>query len=108
MRRHLGDAGHPSRQSRHAAPARLAEPRRGRAGDAEKNYGHLHETRARETAAAQENVLFSLDNLHSYPCVQDRLMGGTLRLHGWFFKIATAELFAYDPESRQFTPLVSE
>jgi hypothetical protein len=29
-------------------------------------------------------------------------------LHGWFFKIATAELFAYDPESRQFVPLVQE
>ncbi len=73
-----------------------------------KNYGHLHEARARETAAAQENVLFGLDNLHSYPCVQDRLMDGKLRLHGWFFKISTAELFAYDPETRQFAPLVTE
>jgi carbonic anhydrase len=70
-----------------------------------KNYAHLHEARARETAAAEENVLFGLDNLHSYPCVQDGLMDGTLRLHGWFFKIATAELFAYDPETRQFAPL---
>ena len=52
--------------------------------------------------------MFGLDNLHSYPCVQERLMDGTLRLHGWFFKIATAELFAYDPETRQFSPLVSE
>jgi len=73
-----------------------------------KNYTHLQEIRARETAAAEENVLFGLDSLHSYPCVQDRLMNGTLRLHGWFFKIATAELFAYDPETRQFSPLVTE
>ena len=73
-----------------------------------KNYAHLHESRARETAAAEENVLFGLDNLHSYPCVQDRLMDGTLRLHGWFFKIATAELFAYDPETRQFSPLTRD
>jgi carbonic anhydrase len=73
-----------------------------------KGYAHLHEPRARETAAAQENVLYALDNLHSYPCVQERLMNGTLRLHGWFFKIATAELFAYDPEKRQFAPLVGE
>jgi len=73
-----------------------------------KNYTHLHDAAARETAAAQENVLFALDNLHSYPCVQERLMGGTLRLHGWFFRIATAEMHAYDPETRQFTPLVSE
>ena len=73
-----------------------------------KNYAHLHEARAKETAAAEENVLFGLDNLHSYPCVQDRLRDCSLRLHGWFFKIATAELFAFDPETRQFSPLVSE
>jgi carbonic anhydrase len=72
-----------------------------------KDYSHLSETTERETAAAEENVLFGLDNLHSYPCVQERLADGSLRLHGWFFKIATAELFAYDPETRQFSPLVS-
>ena len=72
------------------------------------NYAHLPEGRAKETAAAEENVLFGLDNLHSYSCVQERLMDGSLRLHGWFFKIATAELFAFDPETRQFSPLVRE
>ena len=71
-----------------------------------KNYTHLQEIRARENAAAEENVLFGLDNLHSYSVVQERLANNTLRLHGWFFKIATAELFAYDPETRQFSPLV--
>ncbi|MEI7808106.1 MAG: carbonic anhydrase, partial [Verrucomicrobiota bacterium] len=72
-----------------------------------KDYAHLHGA-ARETSAAEENVLFGLDSLHSYSCVQERLMDGSLRLHGWFFKIVTAELFAYDPETRQFTPLVNE
>jgi carbonic anhydrase len=72
-----------------------------------KNYPHLRERQARENAAAEENVLFGLDNLHSYSCVQARLADGTLRLHGWFFKIATAELFAYDPETRQFSPLLA-
>ena len=70
-----------------------------------KDYAHLREVSERETAAAEENVLFGLDNLHSYSCVQERLMDGSLRLHGWIFKIATAELFAYDPETRQFSPL---
>ena len=73
-----------------------------------RDYALLHSRNERETAAAEENVLFGLDNLHSYSCVQDRLMDGSLRLHGWFFKIATAELFAYDPEPRQFSPLVNE
>ena len=62
----------------------------------------------RLNAAAEENVLFALENLHSYHCVQDRLADGSLRLHGWFFKIATAELFAFDPEANQFRPLVAE
>ncbi|HTV75828.1 MAG TPA: carbonic anhydrase [Candidatus Baltobacteraceae bacterium] len=73
-----------------------------------KEYAHLKTAAERSTAAAEENVLFGLDNLHSYSCVQERLMDGSLRLHGWFFKIATAELFAFDPETRQFSPLVTE
>ena len=73
-----------------------------------KDSAHLHDTGEREAAAAEENVLFALDNLHSYACVQERLMDGSLRLHGWFFKIATAELFAFDPDARQFSPLVRE
>ncbi len=73
-----------------------------------REYKHIHDDNARCTAAAEENVLYSLDNLHSYPCVQERLADGSLQLHGWFFKIATAELFAYDPETRQFAPLMPE
>jgi carbonic anhydrase len=71
-------------------------------------YAHLSDESVRINTAGEENVLFGLENLHSYHCVQERLMDGSLRLHGWFFKIATAELFAYDPETRQFSPLASE
>lgn len=65
----------------------------------EKEYAHL------TGDAEEENTLFALENLQTYPCVQDRLLDGSLRVHGWFFKIATADLFAYDPESKQFEPL---
>jgi carbonic anhydrase len=68
----------------------------------EKDYASLATPDERATAAAEENVLFALENLRTYPCVQARLADGSLSLHGWFFKIATAELFAFDPESRQF------
>jgi len=71
----------------------------------DKDYTELTTPERRTTAAAEENVLFALDNLYTYPCVQARLADGSLNLHGWFFKIATAELFAYDPESRQFQPI---
>ena len=74
----------------------------------EKEYSHLKHPEERQTALAEENVLFGLDNLHSYPCVQERVAAGTLQLHGWFFQIATAKLFAYDPETRQFSPLIRD
>jgi len=70
-------------------------------------YRHITDAMGQATAAAEENVLFALENLHSYPCVEERLADGSLHLHGWFFKIATAELFAYDPETNQFTPLAT-
>ncbi len=71
----------------------------------EKEYAHLTGDAERLRAAEEENTLFALENLQTYPCVQDRLVDGSLRVHGWFFKIATADLFAYDPESKQFEPL---
>jgi carbonic anhydrase len=71
-------------------------------------YMHVTDEQHRIDLAAEENVLFALENLYSYYCVQDRLMDGSLRLHGWFFEIATAKLMAYDPETRQFSPLVRE
>ena len=66
------------------------------------HYQHLTSEEARITAAAEENVLYALENLRTYPAVQKRLDEGKLHLHGWFFKIATAELFAYDPIQKQF------
>lgn len=73
-----------------------------------KSYAHLTDSDARVTAASEENVLFALENLRTYPCVRPRLAGGTLHLHAWFFKIATAELFTYDPNSKQFSPLANK
>jgi len=70
-----------------------------------RNYRHLVDEAARTTAAAEENVLFALENLHTYPSIQQRLASGSLRLHGWFFKIATGELFAYDAGTDQFQPI---
>jgi carbonic anhydrase len=67
-----------------------------------KDYAHLKTPEELSNVAAEEIVLFALENLHSYHCVQERLADGSLQLHGWFFRIATAELFAYDPEAQQF------
>jgi carbonic anhydrase len=74
----------------------------------ERDYRHIETEAARLAAAAEENVLFSIERLQAYPCVAKRLQEGTLRLHAWYFKIATAELFAYDPEQRQFQLIIEE
>jgi len=101
----LGDAGTMRSTPHLQAWLSLAEPVR---QVLQTRYGHVTNAKDRLTAAAEENVLFGLENLHGYPCVQERLAAGTLRLHGWFFKLATAEMFAFDPETRQFRPLVAE
>lgn len=74
----------------------------------EKGYTHLTDETERRRAAEEENILFALENLQTYPCVQARIADGSLHVHAWFFKIATAELFAYDPESKQFAPLTGD
>ena len=68
-------------------------------------YEHLKSEDARMRAAEEENVLFSIERLHTYPCVQRKLAEGALRLHAWFFKIATGDLFVYQPEQKQFEPI---
>lgn len=73
----------------------------------DRDYTHIHDPNARITAAAEENVLFALENLQTYPMVNKGLAEGSLHLHAWFFKIATAELFAYDPVQKQFLPLTA-
>ena len=67
-----------------------------------REYKHLETEDERLRAAEQENVLFSLERLQTYPGVARKLEEGKIRLHAWFFKIATGELFAYDSETRQF------
>jgi carbonic anhydrase len=74
----------------------------------DRHYQHLTDRNERITAASGENVLFALENLHTYPAVTARLSDGSLRLHGWFFEIATAKLFAYDSSTQQFQPIEAE
>jgi carbonic anhydrase len=70
-------------------------------------YAHLTDNDPCQRAAELEAVLVSLENLPTYPCVRERLDAGTLRLHGWFFKSANGELFAYNPAAGQFELLMT-
>ena len=67
----------------------------------EERYGHL-EGEARMTAAVEENVLVQLENLRTFPFVAERLEQGRLAMNGWVFKIATGQVFDYEPEREEF------
>jgi carbonic anhydrase len=69
------------------------------------NYRHL-EGEALANATVEENVLVQLENLRTHPSVRVRLSAGQLKVHGWFYKIESGEVFYYDQESSQFAPLV--
>jgi len=70
-------------------------------------YPHL-EGEARLVAAVEENVLVQLENLRSFDFVAERLESGALKMNGWVFKIATGEVFDYDPTAEQFLLLVAD
>jgi carbonic anhydrase len=46
-----------------------------------------------------------LENLRTHPAVSFRLKQSDLHLHGWVYKIETAEVFAYDVGKAQFVKL---
>jgi carbonic anhydrase len=79
----------------------LAEAESIRTMMASEHYAHLDEE-ARVTAAIEENVLVQLENIRTFDFVADRLDRGLLKMNGWVYKIATGEVFDYDPHAEQF------
>lgn len=51
---------------------------------------------------SQLNVLQQMEHLASYPIVQERLRSGRTRVHGWWFDIARADVYAYEPAQHRF------
>jgi carbonic anhydrase len=67
-------------------------------------YTHL-EGDDRLTAAAEENVLVQLEHLRGYPFIARALEEQRLQMNGWVFKIATGQVFDFDPEREEFLRL---
>jgi carbonic anhydrase len=47
---------------------------------------------------AQRNVVNQLAGLRSYPVVRQRLEGGRLRLHGWYYEVDTGRVYELDDD----------
>jgi carbonic anhydrase len=51
---------------------------------------------------SQVNVLQQMEHIKSYPFIQERLKRKELRLHGWWFDIAHADVYCYEQEQNRF------
>jgi len=71
----------------------------------EDNYRHVTDSARRLTTAVEENVLVQLEHLRTHPAVADAIERKALTLHGWVYQFETGQVFAYDPEREQFSPI---
>ncbi|MBW8484385.1 carbonic anhydrase [Actinomadura parmotrematis] len=55
--------------------------------------------------AAQRHVLNQTARLLEYPGLRERVAGGRLGLHAWYYRVHTGAVLAHDPGARAFLPL---
>lgn len=60
------------------------------------------DTKLQQRAAEQAAILVSLENLRSFPWINQRVIDGTLSLHGWYFELNAGELSEYRQGSGLF------
>jgi carbonic anhydrase len=51
---------------------------------------------------SQINVLEQVEHIRSYPFIQEKLKKKSLRIHGWWFDIAHADVYCYEKSVHQF------
>jgi carbonic anhydrase len=57
---------------------------------------------------SQLNVLQQIEHLKTFPIVQERLLNGTLTLHGWWFEVNRADVYAYEAPQNKFVLIDEE
>ena len=57
------------------------------------------------TSCEKKGVILSLENLKSFPWIEDGVAQGTLSLHGWYFDIASGTLSDFDPDNNNFAAI---
>jgi carbonic anhydrase len=66
---------------------------------------HLPADQSSLEPLAQENVLLQVENLKTYPGIEERLSRGELKLHGWLYYIDSGEILNFDARQAAFVPL---
>ena len=60
----------------------------------------------RVRACEKAAILTSLENLLTFPWIEEKVNAGKLCLHGWYFDLRNGALWGYDAELGHFAPLV--
>ncbi len=58
-----------------------------------------------QRAVEQAAILLSLENLLTFPWLEQRIESGALSLHGWYFDLNDGALLEYQPQSGQFSKI---
>ena len=64
--------------------------------------GALNAALTPQDQLSQLNVLVQIEHLMSYPIVRERVIAAKLHLSGWWFDIASGDIYVYERESRSF------
>lgn len=56
-------------------------------------------------ACEETSILLSMENLMTFPWIRERVEAGKLKIHGWYFNIDNGEMYDYDSEKEEFSPL---
>ncbi len=67
-----------------------------------KNGFILNPALSKHNQISQVNVLQQMEHITSYSFVQERIENKKLRVHGWWFDIAQADVYCYEPSVNQF------
>lgn len=62
----------------------------------------LNHTLSLYNQLSQVNVLQQMEHIKSYSFVQERIEKKSIRIHGWWFDIAQADVYCYEPSCHQF------
>ncbi len=62
----------------------------------------LNPNLSEQNQVSQINVLQQIEHVKSYAFVQEKLKKGQLRIHGWWFDIAQADVYCYEADPNRF------
>lgn len=68
----------------------------------------LDPTLSKHNQLSQLNVLLQIEHVKSYPAVKERIKEGTLSIHGWWFDIAKADVYAFEEPQKRFVLIDEE